>query len=44
MSSLASLTSILAKAPAGKTITLVWVTPDGLAVTYSLTLAQIPPQ
>jgi S1-C subfamily serine protease len=39
-----SLTSILAKVPAGKTITLVWVAPDGQTVTHPLTLAQIPPQ
>ncbi len=44
VSSPASLTSILAKVPAGRTITLVWVTPDGLTVTHPLTLAQIPPQ
>jgi S1-C subfamily serine protease len=40
----ASLTSILAKVPAGKTITLGWVTPDGQTVAHPLTLAQIPPQ
>jgi S1-C subfamily serine protease len=40
----ASLTSILAKVPAGKTITLVWITPDGQTVTRPLTLAQIPPE
>jgi S1-C subfamily serine protease len=44
VSSPASLTSTLVKVPAGKTITLVWVTPDGQTVTHSLTLAQIPPQ
>jgi S1-C subfamily serine protease len=44
VSSPASLTSILAKVPAGRTITLVWVTPDGQTVTHPLTLAQIPPQ
>jgi S1-C subfamily serine protease len=40
----ASLTSILAKVPAGKAITLVWVTPDGQTITHPLTLAQLPPQ
>jgi S1-C subfamily serine protease len=40
----ASLTSILAKVPAGKTVTLVWITPDGQTVTRPLTLAQIPPE
>jgi hypothetical protein len=40
----ASLTSILAKVPAGKMITLVWITPDGQTITRLLTLAQIPPQ
>jgi len=44
VSSPASLTSILAKVSAGRTITLVWVTPDGQTVTRPLTLAQIPPQ
>jgi S1-C subfamily serine protease len=44
VSSPASLTSILAKVPAEKTITIVWVTPDGQTITHSLTLAQIPPQ
>jgi S1-C subfamily serine protease len=44
VSSPASLTSILAKVPAGKTITIVWVTPDGHTVTHKITLAQIPPQ
>ena len=44
VSSPASLTTILARVPAGRTITLVWVTPDGQTVTHSLTLAQIPPQ
>jgi S1-C subfamily serine protease len=44
VSSPASLTSILAKVPAGKTITIVWVTPDGQTVTHKITLAQIPPQ
>jgi hypothetical protein len=39
-----SLTRILAKVPAGKTITIVWVTPDGQTVTHKITLAQIPPQ
>jgi S1-C subfamily serine protease len=44
VSSPASLTGILAKVPAGKRITLVWVAPDGQTVTRPLTLAQIPPQ
>ena len=44
VSSPASLTSILAKVPAGKTITIAWVTTDGQTVTHLLTLAQIPPQ
>ena len=44
VSSPASLTSILAKVPAGKTITIMWVTPDGRTVTHPITLAQIPPQ
>jgi S1-C subfamily serine protease len=44
VSSPASLTSILAKVPAGKTITIVWVTPDGQTVTHKITLVQIPLQ
>jgi S1-C subfamily serine protease len=44
VSSPASLTSILAKVPAGKTVTIVWVIPDGQTVTHQITLAQIPPQ
>jgi S1-C subfamily serine protease len=44
VSSPASLTSILAKVRAGKTITVVWVTPDGQTVSHQITLAQIPPQ
>ena len=44
VSSPASLTSILAKVPAGKTVTIVWVTPDGQTVTHKITLVQIPPQ
>jgi S1-C subfamily serine protease len=44
VSSPASLTSTLAKVPAGKTITIVWVTPGGQTVTHKITLAQIPPQ
>jgi S1-C subfamily serine protease len=44
VSSPASLTSILAKVPAGKTITIVWVSPDGQTVTHKITLVQIPPQ
>lgn len=44
VSSPASLTGILAKVPAGKTVTIVWVTPDGQTVTHEITLAQIPPQ
>jgi S1-C subfamily serine protease len=44
VSSPVSLTRILAKVPAGKTITIVWVTPDGQTVTHKITLAQIPPQ
>jgi PDZ domain-containing secreted protein len=44
VSSPASLTGILAKVQAGKTVTIVWVTPDGQTVTNKITLAQIPPQ
>ena len=44
VSSPTSLTGILAKVPAGKTITIVWVSPDGRTVTHSITLVQIPPQ
>jgi S1-C subfamily serine protease len=44
VSSPASLTSILATVPAGKKITISWVTPDGQTITRPLTLAQIPPQ
>jgi S1-C subfamily serine protease len=44
VSSPVSLTSILAKVPAGKTITIAWVTPDGQTVTHKVTLVQIPPQ
>jgi S1-C subfamily serine protease len=40
----ASLTGILSKVPAGKTITVVWVTPVGQTVTRAITLVQIPPQ
>jgi S1-C subfamily serine protease len=44
VSSPVSLTSILAKVPAGKTVSIVWVTPGGQTVTHKITLAQIPPQ
>jgi len=44
VSSPASLTSILATVRAGKTVTIVWVTPAGQTITHPVTLAQIPPQ
>jgi S1-C subfamily serine protease len=44
VSSPASLTSILATVPAGKKITISWVTPAGQTITRPVTLAQIPPQ
>ncbi len=44
VSSPASLTSILAAVPAGKKITISWVTPAGQTITRPVTLAQVPPQ
>jgi S1-C subfamily serine protease len=44
VSSPASLTSILATVPAGKEITISWVTPAGQTITRAVALAQIPPQ
>jgi S1-C subfamily serine protease len=44
VSSPASLTSILATVPAGKEITISWVTPAGQTITRAVVLAQIPPQ
>jgi S1-C subfamily serine protease len=44
VSSPASLTSILATVPAGKKITVIWVTPAGQTITRAVTLAQMPPQ
>jgi hypothetical protein len=39
-----SLTRILAKVPAGKTVAIVWVTPDSQTFTHKITLVQIPPE